>query len=170
MRTFFVTVYNSKIVTLKKENRNMVVESDRLRLNTGIRGSGLISYTDKQITFFTSSADEYCLYTYDLEKKNLYIMDISDGFVYINSHYLNKNLLIQCKADFDNCSYVYIIPELGIAFKQKNSFVEEEKEYSYNLKNQSYVSYCGDDVAIAVNHRQNKSNPFEQVMVIRNKY
>lgn len=146
--TNYVTVMGGEIVKVISEKRNITIESESLRLSTGIRGSKLVYYSDERVMFLTDTNNLRCLYTYDLKKKTRYIMDLTDFGREFTAIPTGDNLIIK------NYDFTYIIPEIGAGFTLEDISADaisgKISDADSRGRSIAKTNICNDDVAIAV--------------------
>lgn len=116
-----------------KRDKTIFTECSRFTLDTGLRSAELTALTDKRATYIMSDSTTKKLYTYDFEKMERYIIDLtslSADYTCISS---GENLFM-----YTDTQGIYIIPELGAAFeiyKTKRDFSnspENKKPQKFN--------------------------------------
>ncbi len=175
------TIHGGEVVKVAEKDRNITVESENLRLSTGIRNSKLINFDENKVAFLTSDSVQSIIYTYDLNKKIRYITDITDYNKNPVAEFVNNNLLIR---NDDNGEYIYVIYDIGAGFELKDISAESLSGLPADTMKQSQVysqtSNYGNSTAIAVTslHYSAPDNgyigecelcPLERVVIIQEK-
>lgn len=169
--TNYVTVMGGEIIKVISEKRNITIESESLRLSTGIRGSELVYYSDERVMFLTDTNNQRCLYTYDLEEKTRYIMDLTSFGREFTAIPAGDNLIIK------NYDFTYIIPEIGAGFTLEDISADaisgKKSDADSRGRSIAKTNIFNDNVAIAitmVNYQapdQRVLEKFEEVPIYR---
>ncbi len=130
--------YNGEFVTSYEKNKTLFTECSRFSLDTGLRSSvsHVVAISDKMATYMVTDSLSTILYTYDFEKMERYIIDLTSFGQYYAYYSAGDNIILhQTTGDYG----MYIIPELGAAFE----LFKGELTTTYDINNGEIdTSYC----------------------------
>lgn len=106
-------MYCEKIVSETVNNRTADIESEYFLLHTGIRGAELEAVSENCLTLMTNDSISTILYTYNLKKKERYVLDLSNLNQNIGVYPMDDNIIM---GGANDGHYYYAIPELGSYF------------------------------------------------------
>lgn len=135
------TLFNGEFVTSYERNKSLFTECSRFTLDTGLRSSvsHVVAVSDKRATYMVIDSLSTILYTYDFEKMERYIIDLTSFGQYYAYYPAGDNIILQ---QITGNYGMYIIPELGAAFEifkgelDYSGYIGNERENtSYNVCN-----------------------------------
>ncbi len=125
--------YNGEFVTSYEKNKTLFTECSRFTLDTGLRSASLEAVSDKRATYMMQDSLSTILYTYDFEKMERYIIDLTSYGSNYACYAAGDNILIHQPT---GKSGMYIIPELGAAFEIFRADFEPGMDY---LSGEEYI-------------------------------
>lgn len=132
------TLFNGEFVTSYEKNKSLFTECSRFSLDTGLRSSvsHVVAISDKRATYTVTDSLSTILYTYDFEKMERYIIDLTSFGQYYAYYPAGDNIILhQTTGDYG----MYIIPELGAAFE----LFKGELKTTYDINNgETDTYYC----------------------------
>lgn len=130
------TLFNGEFVTSYEKNKTLFTECSRFSLDTGLRSSvsHVVAISDKRATYMVTDSLSTILYTYDFEKMERYIIDLTSFGQYYAYYPAGDNIILhQTTGDYG----MYIIPELGAAFE----LFKGELTTTYDINNGEIDTY-----------------------------
>ena len=100
----------SEIADYYEKNKSLFTECSRFTLDTGLRSANLAAISDNRATYLLKDSLSTILYTYDFEKMERYIIDLTSYGREYGYYGAGDNILLHQPA---GKSGMYIIPELG---------------------------------------------------------
>ncbi|MBR3900569.1 MAG: hypothetical protein IKJ60_03355 [Ruminococcus sp.] len=137
---------NDDFVTSYEKNKSLFTECSRFTLDTGLRSAYLAAISDNRATYLLKDSLSTILYTYDFEKMERYIIDLTSYGREYGYYGAGDNILLHQPA---GKSGMYIIPELGAAFEIFRADFEPGMDYR---SGEVYISHniCNVNGKIAV--------------------
>lgn len=138
--------YNDDFVTCYEKNKSLFTECSRFTLDTGLRSANLAAISDNRATYLLNDSLSTILYTYDFEKMERYIIDLTSYGREYGYYGAGDNILLHQPA---GKSGMYIIPELGAAFEIFRADFEPGMDYR---SGEVYISHniCNTNGKIAI--------------------
>lgn len=131
-------LFKDEFVSSYEKNKTLFTECSRFSLDTGLRYSvsHVVAISDKKATYMVTDSLSTILYTYDFEKMERYIIDLTSFGQYYAYYSAGDNIILhQTTGDYG----MYIIPELGAAFE----LFKGELTTTYDINNGEIdTSYC----------------------------
>ncbi len=118
--------YNGDFVTCYEKNKSLFTECSRFSLDTGLRSANLAAISDNRATYLLNDSLSTILYTYDFEKMERYIIDLTSYGREYGCYAAGDNILLHQPT---GKSGMYIIPELGAAFEIFRADFEPGMDY-----------------------------------------
>lgn len=137
---------NDDFVTSYEKNKSLFTECSRFTLDTGLRSANLAAISDNRATYLLNDSLSTILYTYDFEKMERYIIDLTSYGREYGYYGAGDNILLHQPA---GKSGMYIIPELGAAFEIFRADFEPGMDYR---SGEVYISHniCNTNGKIAI--------------------
>lgn len=131
-------LFKDEFVSSYEKNKTLFTECSRFSLDTGLRSSvsHVVAISDKRATYMVTDSLSTILYTYDFEKMERYIIDLTSFGQYYAYYSSGDNIILhQTTGNYG----MYIIPELGAAFE----IFKGELDLTYNPNSGEIdTSYC----------------------------
>ncbi|MDE6775762.1 MAG: hypothetical protein K2J37_05655 [Ruminococcus sp.] len=119
---------NGEFVFHEKDENNMsTAVCDNFQIQTNLRSSRICSASDKSVSFITQDAISTIMHTYNFESMEHYITDISSYKTNLSIMPAGNNMLLT-----QGSMCMYIIPEIGVAFKLVGLDTETSSHISFS--------------------------------------
>lgn len=119
---------NGEFVFHEKDENNMsTAVCDNFRLHTNLRSSRMCSASGKSVSFITQDAISTIMHTYNFESMEHYITDISSYKTNLSVLSAGNNIMLT-----QGSMCMYIIPEIGVAFKLVGLDTETSSHISFS--------------------------------------
>jgi hypothetical protein len=113
-------------VSSYEKNGMQVSECSRFSLDTGLRSASLVAVSDKRATYMVADSLSTILYTYDFEKMERYMIDLTSYGREYSVYGAGDNIILYQSTGKRG---TYVIPELGAAFEIFKADYEPGKDY-----------------------------------------
>ena len=117
----FPKMYCGEIVSENVADRELTIECNSFKLNTGLRKGSLEAASRNNLSFITLDSVSSTLYTYNLPEKERYILDLTGIGESIRAYPLGDNVILKQGDGY----FAYVIPELGAVFSLMSSSMDE---------------------------------------------
>lgn len=133
--SIYPTICEGDVIFQSNEDKKLVIECERYRLETGLRSASFIGATSTRASFIVADSISSVIYTYDFTNMTRYIIDLTSFGQYFNYQQSGNNIILSNRV-VRNRSW-YLIPEIGAVFelmksneKQSNSVYDINSDHS----------------------------------------